>query len=85
MTRKVRDIWIRSAKEDEKRSAHRSLSCGTIFLEFPALYYVCNVATFGMSEVGVAQLVVDGVKLIIAMEKRLEAAEDIDHLVPTQK
>lgn len=46
---------------------------------------MCNVATFGMSEVGVAQLVVDGVKLIIAMEKRLEVGGDIDHLVPTQK
>lgn len=60
-------------------------SCGTIFPECPALFRVCNVATFGMSEVGVAQLVVDGVKLIIAMEKRLEAGGDIDHLVPTQK
>ncbi|XP_075907501.1 creatine kinase B-type isoform X2 [Nelusetta ayraudi] len=53
--------------------------------ECPALFCVCNVATFGMSEVGVAQLVVDGVKLIIAMEKRLEAGGDINHLVPTQK
>lgn len=46
---------------------------------------MCNVATFGMSEVDVAQLVVDGVKLIIAMEKELEVGGDIDHLVPTQK
>lgn len=59
------------------------LSCGTVFPE--SLFSVCNVATFGMSEVGVAQLVVDGVKLIIAMEKQLEAGGDIDHLVPTQK
>lgn len=63
----------------------RIFSCGTIFPEFPELYCLCNVPTFGMSEVGVAQLVVDGVKLIIAMEKRLEAGDDIDHLVPTQK
>lgn len=61
------------------------LSVAPFFPEFPALYCVCNAATFGMSEVGVAQLVVDGVKLVIAMEKRLEAGEDIDHLVPTQK
>ena len=44
-----------------------------------------NIATFGLSEVGVTQLVVDGVKLLIAMEKKLEDAGDIDELVPTQK
>lgn len=53
--------------------------------ECPALFRVCNVATFGTSEVGVAQLLVDGVRLLIAMEKRLEAGGDIEQLVPTQK
>lgn len=53
--------------------------------EFPAIFHVCNVATFGTSEVGATQLVVDGVKLIIAMEKQLGMGGDIDHLVPTQK
>ncbi|XP_030267300.1 creatine kinase M-type-like [Sparus aurata] len=53
--------------------------------ESPALYHVSNMATFGVSEVGLTQLVVDGVKLLIAMEKRLKDGRDIDELVPTQK
>lgn len=44
-----------------------------------------NVATFGVSEVGLTQLVVDGIKLLIAMEKQLEGGGDIDQLVPSQK
>lgn len=46
---------------------------------------MCNVATFGVSEVGLTQLVVDGIKLLIAMEKQLEGGGDIDQLVPSQK
>ncbi|XP_071380520.1 creatine kinase M-type [Centroberyx affinis] len=53
--------------------------------ESPALYRVSNAATFGPSEVELTQLVVDGVKLLVAMEKRLEAGGGIDDLVPTQK
>ncbi|KAM9769308.1 creatine kinase M-type-like isoform 2-T2 [Menidia menidia] len=53
--------------------------------ETPKLYRVSNATTFGLNEVELTQLVVDGVKLLIAMEKRLEADRDIDQLVPTQK
>ncbi|KAM7419963.1 hypothetical protein PAMA_016867 [Pampus argenteus] len=53
--------------------------------ESPALFSVSNVATFGPSEVELTQLVVDGVKLFIAMETRLEGDRDIDELIPTQK
>ncbi|XP_029350069.1 creatine kinase M-type [Echeneis naucrates] len=53
--------------------------------ESSALYLVSNVATFGLSEVELTQLVVDGVKLLIAMEKRLEVNKDVEELVPTQK
>ncbi|XP_034445721.1 creatine kinase B-type [Hippoglossus hippoglossus] len=53
--------------------------------ESSVLYRVSNTVTFGLSEVEVTQLVVDGVKLLIAMEKRLEVDRDIDELVPTQK
>ncbi|XP_069577754.1 creatine kinase M-type [Brachyistius frenatus] len=53
--------------------------------ESSALYHVSNMATFGLSEVGLTQLVVDAVKLLVAMEKRLEGDQDIDELVPTQK
>ena len=55
------------------------------FPESPALYCVSNMATFGPSEVELTQVVVDGVKLLIAMEKRLEGGGDIDDIVPTQK
>ncbi|XP_040891373.1 zgc:172076 [Toxotes jaculatrix] len=53
--------------------------------ESSVLYLVSNAVTFGPSEVALTQLVVDGVKLLIAMEKRLETNGDIDELVPTQK
>ncbi|XP_035493835.1 zgc:172076 isoform X2 [Scophthalmus maximus] len=53
--------------------------------ESSVLYVVSNAATFGPSEVELTQLVVDGVKLLVAMEKRLEVDGDIDELVPTQK
>uniref|UniRef100_A0A8C2WDJ7 creatine kinase n=2 Tax=Cyclopterus lumpus TaxID=8103 RepID=A0A8C2WDJ7_CYCLU len=53
--------------------------------ESPALHCVSNAATFGLSEVALSQLVVDGVKLLVAMETRLEGGRDIDELVPTQK
>lgn len=60
-------------------------TCLSHFPESPALYHVSNMATFGVNEVGLTQLVVDGVKLLIAMEKRLKDGRDIDELVPTQK
>ncbi|XP_047433525.1 zgc:172076 [Mugil cephalus] len=53
--------------------------------ESSGLHCVSNAATFGQSEVALTQLVVDGVKLLIAMEKRLERNQDIDELIPTQK
>lgn len=55
------------------------------FPESPALYCVRNAAAFGLSEVVLTQLVVDGVKLLITMEKRQEVNREIDELIPTQK
>ncbi|XP_039469848.1 zgc:172076 isoform X1 [Oreochromis aureus] len=51
----------------------------------PELYNIGNMATFGFTEVALTQLVVDGVKLLIIMEKRLEGSLSIDELVPAQK
>ncbi|XP_012691450.2 zgc:172076 [Clupea harengus] len=51
----------------------------------PGLYRATNAPTIGFSEVGVLQLVVDGVQLLICMEKRLENHGGIDDLVPTHK
>ncbi|XP_037545974.1 zgc:172076 [Nematolebias whitei] len=53
--------------------------------EISRQHRVSNAATFGLSEVELTQLVVDGVQLLIAMEKRLEKEQDIHELVPTQK
>uniref|UniRef100_A0A3B4GPJ6 creatine kinase n=1 Tax=Pundamilia nyererei TaxID=303518 RepID=A0A3B4GPJ6_9CICH len=51
----------------------------------PELYNISNMATFGFTEVALTQLVVDGVKLLTIMEKRLEGNLSIDELVPAQK
>ncbi|XP_004065574.1 creatine kinase M-type-like [Oryzias latipes] len=53
--------------------------------ESPEVYSVRNIATFGQTEVELTQLVVDGVKLLIAMEKRLQASADIHELLPSHK
>ncbi|TNN32204.1 Creatine kinase M-type [Liparis tanakae] len=50
-----------------------------------ALHCVSNAATFGLSEAAPSQLGVDGVKLLVAMEKRMEGGGAIDDLIPTQK
>ncbi|XP_046899681.1 zgc:172076 [Hypomesus transpacificus] len=49
------------------------------------VYNVSNVPTIGFNEVSLTQLVVDGVKLLIVMEKSLENGQSIDELVPMQK
>ncbi|XP_063059007.1 zgc:172076 [Engraulis encrasicolus] len=51
----------------------------------PGLYRVSNTPTIGFTEVGVVQLVVDGVSLLIRMEKKLQDGGQLDDLVPTQK
>lgn len=49
------------------------------------LYKISNQQTIGLTEVEFTQLVVDGVKLLIRIEKRLEDNAGIDDLVPAQK
>ncbi|XP_076879459.1 creatine kinase M-type isoform X2 [Brachyhypopomus gauderio] len=53
--------------------------------DLPEMYKISNLQTIGLTEVEVTQLVVDGVKLLIRMEKRLETGGCIDDLVPAQK
>ncbi|XP_006806880.1 creatine kinase B-type, partial [Neolamprologus brichardi] len=62
-----------------------SLQKGTWATNSPELYNISNMATFGFTEVALTQLVVDGVKLLTIMEKRLEGNLSIDELVPAQK
>ncbi|XP_015455056.2 creatine kinase B-type isoform X1 [Pteropus alecto] len=49
------------------------------------VFDVSNADRLGFSEVELVQMVVDGVKLLIEMEQRLEQGQAIDDLVPAQK
>ncbi len=49
------------------------------------VFDISNADRLGFSEVELVQMVVDGVKLLIEMEKRLEAGQSIDDLMPEQK
>lgn len=44
-----------------------------------------NADCLGFSEVELVQMLVDGMKLLIEMEQRLEQGQTIDDLVPAQK
>ena len=46
------------------------------------VFDISNLDRLGSSEVEQCQIVVDGVKLLVEMEKRLEANENIDDLIP---
>ncbi|XP_044291390.1 creatine kinase M-type [Varanus komodoensis] len=50
-----------------------------------AVFDISNADRLGSSEVQQVQLVVDGVKLMVEMEKRLEKGQAIDDMVPAQK
>lgn len=49
------------------------------------VFDISNADRLGSSEVAQVQLVVDGVKLMIEMEKKLEKGESIDGMIPAQK
>nr|BAD34673.1 creatine kinase, cytoplasmic [Namalycastis sp. ST01] len=49
------------------------------------IYDISNADRLGYSEVELVQYVVDGVKLLIQMEKKLEKGEPIESLIPAEK
>ena len=49
------------------------------------IFDISNADRLGFSEVELVQGVVDGVKLLIDMEKELEKGGSIDKLIPAQK
>nr|KAF6499508.1 creatine kinase B [Molossus molossus] len=49
------------------------------------VFDISNADRLGFSEVELVQMVVDGVKLLIEMEQRLEQGQAIDDLIPAQK
>ncbi|XP_062818971.1 creatine kinase M-type [Anolis carolinensis] len=50
-----------------------------------AVFDISNADRLGSSEVYQVQLVVDGVKLMVEMEKKLEKGQAIDDMIPAQK
>ncbi|XP_072313184.1 creatine kinase B-type isoform X1 [Eucyclogobius newberryi] len=49
------------------------------------VFDISNADRLGFSEVELVQMVVDGIKLLIQMEKSLEKGQSIDSLMPSQK
>ncbi|KAM7376396.1 hypothetical protein PAMP_006132 [Pampus punctatissimus] len=49
------------------------------------VFDISNADRLGFSEVELVQMVVDGVKLLVEMEKKLEKGQSIDDLMPAQK
>uniref|UniRef100_A0A3Q2Y3Q0 creatine kinase n=1 Tax=Hippocampus comes TaxID=109280 RepID=A0A3Q2Y3Q0_HIPCM len=47
------------------------------------VFDISNSDRLGFSEVELVQMVIDGVKVLVEMEKRLEIQEPIDNLMPT--
>ncbi|NXX22616.1 KCRM kinase, partial [Podargus strigoides] len=50
-----------------------------------AVFDISNADRLGFSEVEQVQMVVDGVKLMVEMEKKLEQNHSIDDMIPAQK
>lgn len=59
-----------------------SISAGELTDAVGGVYDVSNLDRLGSSEVEQVNRVIDGVKLIIQMEKALEKGESIDSLIP---
>ena len=49
------------------------------------VFDISNADRLGFSEVELVQFLVDGVKLLIQMEKALEGGKSIDSLIPESK
>ena len=49
------------------------------------IYDISNADRLGFGEVQLLQWVVDGVKLLVEMEKQMEAGKPIDDLIPKEK
>ena len=49
------------------------------------VFDISNADRLGFSEVELVQMVVDGVKTLVEMEKRLEAGQYFDDIMPDHK
>lgn len=64
---------------------HWFLSGGVDTASVGGVFDISNADRIGSSEVEQVQCVVDGVKLMVEMEKKLEKGESIDSMIPAQK
>ena len=64
-----------------------SVSCsgGVDTAAVGGVFDISNADRLGFSEVDLVQMVVDGVKLLVEMEKKLEKGQSIEDLIPDQK
>ncbi|XP_074927556.1 creatine kinase M-type [Chelonoidis abingdonii] len=78
-------VWVN--EEDHLRviSMEKGGTGGVDTEAVGAVFDVSNADRLGFSEVEQVQMVVDGVKLMIEMEKKLEKGQAIDDMVPAQK
>lgn len=49
------------------------------------VFDISNADRLGFSEVELVQMVVDGISLLVDMEKKLENGQSIDDMIPAQK
>uniref|UniRef100_A0A2K5BUF7 Creatine kinase B-type n=1 Tax=Aotus nancymaae TaxID=37293 RepID=A0A2K5BUF7_AOTNA len=69
-----------------KRLQHQKRGTGGVdTAAVGGVFAVSNADCLGFSEVELVQMVVDGVKLLIKMEQRLEQGQAINDLMPAQK
>lgn len=66
-------------------SSHLYYPGGVDTASVGGVFDISNADRLGSSEVQQVQLVVDGVKLMVEMEKKLEKGESIDGMIPAQK
>lgn len=66
-------------------SSDVSISGGVDTAAVGGTFDISNADRLGFSEVELVQMVVDGVKLLVEMEKKLEKGQSIDNIMPSQK
>nr|BAG60220.1 unnamed protein product [Homo sapiens] len=78
-------VWVN--EEDHLRviSMEKRGTGGVDTAAVGSVFDVSNADRLGSSEVEQVQLVVDGVKLMVEMEKKLEKGQSIDDMIPAQK
>ncbi|KAK2510685.1 hypothetical protein Q9233_017516 [Columba guinea] len=80
----ARGIWVAMGAVFDISNADRPVG-GVDTAAVGAVFDISNADRLGFSEVEQVQMVVDGVKLMVEMEKKLEQNQPIDDMMPAQK